>query len=456
MTVLDRILATKREELTVARANESLSSLLSRCEPSRRSLHDALSPTGRHFILEVKKASPSRGQIRPDLDVGKLVSLYDRHADAISVLTDSTYFGGGIADLVTARRHTDLPILRKDFIIDPWQLAEARANGADAALLIAAALDDQELADLADAACDLDLDLLFEVHDELEVERVLRQGARIIGVNSRNLKDLTIDPGLPARLEACLPTDVVMVSESGILSRRDVLSLPPRSFLIGSAILASSSMADKIAELVYGRTKVCGICSRHDADLVLACGAGWLGFVFHESSPRGVTPEMCAGITRGLGGRHVGVFVDQTASEIVDIARRCGLHGVQLHGRYDEAVVRRIKSALDGVFIILAIEPGAQSLPTSAADYFLLDTKNLDDPAGSLALDLSRAAKLKESDPEAFSRRVILAGGLDSGTAPQAAALEPFALDLASGVESAEGIKDAVAIRELFAALRDA
>ncbi|MDP6797121.1 MAG: bifunctional indole-3-glycerol-phosphate synthase TrpC/phosphoribosylanthranilate isomerase TrpF [Candidatus Krumholzibacteria bacterium] len=444
-SVLDRILARKREEVAEGRrSSEGFGDL----EPSDRDFRAALAAPGRRFILEVKKASPSRGAIRPDLVLEELLALYDLHADCVSVLTDEEFFGGSPGDLKEARRLCRRPLLRKDFMVDVWQIEESRHLGADAVLLIAAALGDGELRDFSARARELEMDVLFEVHDEEELRRVLDCGADLVGINNRNLVDLSIDLQTTSRLRSLLPDDVLCVSESGINERNDLQSLPADAFLIGSSILASEDLDRKIKELVYGPVKVCGITRRADAQAALDLGATWLGFLFHPPSPRSVTVEQAREICRALPGRKVGVFVDQNPDEILSIVHQCDLHGVQLHGNYDSEAVRYLETRLQGVFLVEVFS--AESLGSfeeSRADYQLLDAA----PQGEGGLGESFDwARLQGRDLST----VFLAGGIHPANALEAQATGVYALDLSSGLESEPGIKDPTRLAALFDKLR--
>ncbi len=449
-SVLDKILAAKRDDVAAAKAERPGFGKLA---ASDRDFRAALAAPGRRFIMEVKKASPSRGPIRPDLRLEELLPLYDRHADAVSVLTDAQFFGGSGDDLKRARRITSRPLLRKDFIVDTWQIDEARYLGADAILLIVGALSDDELREFREQAESLGMDALVEIHDEGELARALASGAKIIGVNNRNLRDLTTDLSTTERLAPLIPDGIVTVTESGVENHGDVMRLSGKTdaYLIGSSILAAENMAVKVKELVYGPVKICGITRRSDALMALDAGATWLGFIFHPASPRAVTVEQCLDLTRGLPGLKIGVFVDQNAEEIEAIARRCALHGMQIHGEDRVETVRYLKSHLDGVFVtcVLPVGGDAPEIPDSPADYFLLDTASAAHGGSGRSFDWDLLAGLD------LSKRVFLAGGLDPSNVAEAARVGAFALDLASGVESSPGVKDGAKLTALFTALRE-
>jgi indole-3-glycerol phosphate synthase len=206
-----------------------------------------------NVIAECKRRSPSRGVLAADYDPVAIAKQYEAGgAAAISVLTEPTFFDGALAHLTAVREHVGVPLLRKDFIVDDYQLLEARAAGADAVLLIVAALDQQELTRLRERADALGLAALVEVHDEGELSRAIDAGARLIGVNNRNLRTLAVDVEASDRLAARLPRDVVGVSESGLQTRRDLERLAAagyRAFLIGERFMTDPDPAKAIQEL---------------------------------------------------------------------------------------------------------------------------------------------------------------------------------------------------------------
>ncbi len=257
-TILDRILADKREELAAARGTCPLSELKARAA-SGRSLRDfagALRQPQIGVIAEVKKASPSRGLLRADFDPVSLANQYAAGgACAISVLTDEKHFQGSLAHLASIRDALPdgPPLLRKDFIFDEYQLYEARCNGADAVLLIVAVLETGLLRGLLETARSLGMGALVEVHDEEEVKRALQAGADIIGVNNRDLRTFAVDLATTERLRPLIPAEKTLVAESGIFTRADVMRLQAcgvRAVLIGEALVTAADPGAKLRELV--------------------------------------------------------------------------------------------------------------------------------------------------------------------------------------------------------------
>lgn len=209
---------------------------------------------GTAVIAEVKKGSPSKGIIRPDFDPVEIARCYERAGAAcLSVLTDERFFFGRLEYLGTIRRAVGLPLLRKEFIIDPYQVYEARVFGADAILLIAAALDDGTLAELAGLAAELQMDVLLEVHDEAELERALAVPTPMLGINNRNLKTFHTDLAVTERLLPSIPSDRLVVAESGIRTREDICRLQRAgagAFLIGESLVREQDIEGKLAMLL--------------------------------------------------------------------------------------------------------------------------------------------------------------------------------------------------------------
>jgi indole-3-glycerol phosphate synthase len=256
--ILTRILAWKRQEVAQARQEQPLGELRHRVQhmPPTRGFRQALQgwdQRGTRIIAEIKKASPSAGLIRADFDPVAIAMTYARHgAAAISILTDRKFFQGELEYLTAVREAVPLPLLRKDFVIDPYQLYEARVAGADAVLLIAAALDVLELIDLAALSFELGLEPLVEVHTATELEKALACSGRIIGINNRNLHTFHTDVATTVALLPYIPEGYLVVSESGLQDRATITRLEHHgvaAFLIGESLMREADIGTKLEAL---------------------------------------------------------------------------------------------------------------------------------------------------------------------------------------------------------------
>jgi len=258
---LAEICATKREEVAARKRERTLGSLdagaaLRSVPRGFRAALEAKAATGFALIAEIKKASPSKGLIRADFHPADHARAYAAGGAAcLSVLTDAPYFQGHENYLIEARGACSLPVLRKDFMVDPWQVAEARSIGADAILIIVAALDDGAMAEIEAAALERGMDVLVEVHDEAEMERAARLKSRLIGVNNRDLKRFVTDIAVTERLAPFAPEATLLVSESGIGSHADLVRLAPcgaRAFLVGESLMRHADVEAATRALLNG------------------------------------------------------------------------------------------------------------------------------------------------------------------------------------------------------------
>ena len=257
MTMLDRILETKRAEVAARKATTSLADIdagIARMSKPRgfRAALDA--KPGYALVAEVKKASPSKGLIRADFDPVAHARAYEAGGAAcLSVLTDEKWFQGADAYLTAARDAVSIPVLRKDFMVDPWQSTEARAIGADCILIIVAALDDVQMAEIEASALECGMDVLVEVHDAHEMERALKLKSRLIGVNNRDLRDFTVDFNRTYELVSRAPKDCTFVAESGLTTRAELEAMAEhdiRCFLIGEALMRQDDVEAATRALV--------------------------------------------------------------------------------------------------------------------------------------------------------------------------------------------------------------
>jgi len=443
--VLGAIAAAKHEELAARYDDVSLDALRSRAQRTPRSLAAAIGQTGARFILEIKKASPSGGTIRPHADVGRLARGYAGVADALSVLCNGPYFGGSLDDLRAARRAFDGPILAKDFFLDLRQVAEARIAGADAILVMLSLLDDEAARAMIAEASLFGMEALVEVHDETEMRRALTLGAPLIGVNNRDLRDLSVDLSTTERL-AGLAADRLVVSESGIGDRSDIERLAPHidGFLVGSSLMRARDPALAARELVFGRVKLCGL--NRPEDFAAAQAATHAGLVFVPESPRGVTLGQALRLAP-LHPRPVGVLRNAPVERVVEATLLLGLAAVQLHGDEDEAYVRALKGRLPARCEVWKTVQIGRTAPEAfdAADRLLFDSG----PGGT-----GRTFNWTLVRDHPALAEALIAGGIGPHNARAAQRLGAYAIDVGSALDETPGRKSPEKIAALFEALR--
>jgi indole-3-glycerol phosphate synthase/phosphoribosylanthranilate isomerase len=456
MSFLHQIAARKRTEVAARRAVHPLHRLQHEVQPASRRFGAALARPGLRFILECKKASPSEGLLRSDFDPAAIAAIYRDFADAISVLTDGPGFQGSFDDLHLVRSRVELPVLCKDFILEPYQVLEARAAGADAVLLMLSILDDREYSALAATARELAMDVLTEVHDDTELTRAIDLDAAIIGINNRDLRTFTVDRGTTARLAPRVPRDRLVVSESGFRCRTEIDAVADHvdAFLVGSYLMRSPRLDLAVREILHGAVKVCGLTSPADAQLAYAAGAVFGGLVFAEGSPRQVDRRTAGEIVRADPLKFVGVFVNQPLSDIAALAHEFSLEAVQLHGEETPAQIAALRPCLPAgceLWKAVRVRDRLPTLQETGADRLLLDGYHPQTRGGSgRRFDWALLSACREKD------RIVLAGGLDAANVRAAHGLGCAALDVSSGVESAPGVKDAMKLQTFFAQLKGA
>lgn len=417
-----------------------------------------------NFICEVKKASPSKGIIAehfPYLDIAKEYEVAG--AAAISVLTEPDFFKGDKKYLQEIASTVKIPVLRKDFIIDEYQIYQAKVWGASAILLICACLDVPTLTKFRELADSLGLSSLVEAHDEHEVQMAIDCGARIIGVNNRNLKDFTVDVQNSVRLRNLVQDDVIFVSESGLETPEDIQVLRDNNIgvaLMGETFMRSPNKVEKLAYL-YGPTyytpkvKMCGISKVETIPAVVEAKPDYMGLVF-ASSKRQVTVDQAKTLVEELHKQYtkrynngaeqsnddeiktVGVFVNETLENLVSIAKEANLDAVQLHGDEDEAFIKALKEKTD-VEVWKAVQirssTDAEAWIDSSADMLLFDAYHKDERGGT-------GEVFDWSCLDEFERPFMLAGGIDSTNVAHAIrTVRPYGIDISSGIET-DGVKD--------------
>ncbi|MFA0356543.1 bifunctional indole-3-glycerol-phosphate synthase TrpC/phosphoribosylanthranilate isomerase TrpF [Vibrio breoganii] len=417
---------------------------------SDRSFYDALSGDNTAFILECKKASPSKGLIRDDFDLDYIASVYNNHASAISVLTDEKYFQGNFDFLPQVKKQTKQPILCKDFMIAPYQVYLARHYQADAILLMLSVLNDDEYRELAQIAHSLGMGILTEVSNEEELQRAIELKAKVVGINNRNLRDLTIDLNRTKELAPKLPQGTTVISESGIYNHQQVRDLAKfaNGFLIGSSLMSQDNIELAVRKVLLGENKVCGLTHADDAAKAYNAGAVYGGLIFAEQSKRKVDKESARLTMSGAPLRYVGVFQNQSADYICEMAKSLELNAIQLHGDEDEAFVADLREQLDDSTEIWKAYGVMDEVPSFVGN---VDRHLLDSKVGTQSGGTGKAFDWSKID----NPNVMLAGGLNADNIAQASQLGCLGLDLNSGVEVEPGKKSREKLEQAFAAIRN-
>lgn len=464
--VLQTIVEHKRVEVAEREAIMPLDSFKSGLTVSEKSLFKALSKPHSGYIFECKKASPSKGLIREPFDLDEILAAYIPYAAGISVLTDLKFFQGTYENLAYITARAPQPVLNKDFFVSPYQVYLARYYNADAILLMLSVLSDDEYRELADIATQLHLDVLTEVSNTEEMHRAIALEAAIIGINNRNLRDLSTDLATTEALVPLLETahhNYVVISESGIYTHADVIRLSAVSngFLVGSSLMAQQNLTLAVKELVYGQTKVCGITNSEDANSALTAGATHLGLIFAEKSPRCVTPALASEIVTAQPAQYIGVFVNAEIDTVAQLATNLGLYAVQLHGNESDEYQQNLRSKLPEQCEIwqavgLSPEPTPEQLnqintllATDNCNRVLVDCKVGEQSGGTgQQFDWNVLNELPSL------AKIVLAGGIGEHNIASAAALQPSIIDINSKVERAPGVKDAELLQRTLQAKR--
>lgn len=448
-TVLAKIVADKAIWVAARKQQQPLVSFQREIVPASRSFYDALQGARTAFILECKKASPSKGVIRDDFDPVRIASIYKHHASAISVLTDEKYFQGSFDFLPQVSAVAPQPILCKDFIIEAYQIYLARYYQADACLLMLSVLNDDQYRQLAAVAHSLKMGVLTEVSNEEELERAIALEAKVVGINNRDLRDLSIDLNRTRQLAPRLGAGVTVISESGINTYAQVRDLShfANGFLIGSALMEQDDLAAAIKRVLLGENKVCGLTRPQDAQAAFEAGAIYGGLIFVPESPRFVTDAQAGTVIAAAPLRYVGVFRNAPVDAVVEKAARLQLAAVQLHGAEDQAYIDALRTALPTEVAIWKALSVGDTLPARNLNH--VDRYLFDNGQGGSGqhFDWSLLAGQKLDN-------VMLAGGLGADNCVTAAQAGCAGLDFNSGVESEPGIKDASKLASVFRTLR--
>lgn len=396
------------------------------------------------FFTECKKASPSKGIISNDYPYLEIAKKYNEAGcDVISCLTEPNYFLGSNEHFINIRKNVDSLMLRKDFIFNEYQIYESKKIGADVVLLICSILNDDELQRYLDLVHELGMCALVEAHDEEEIKRAINVGAKVIGVNNRNLKDFSVDFENALSLRKKYP-DIYMISESGVKSIEEIKKIKRAGLngaLIGEALMKAD---DPYLELLkYRRAiampkiKFCGIRRKEDIEYVNKLLPEYIGFVFVKTSKRKITMTEALRLKKNLDPsiRVIGVFQNQSVNFIAKIVKNGAIDIVQLHGDEDDDFIKELKEEVD-------IEVISVYRSSKYAEYVMYDSK---EPGQGIKATYRNMAKNKP---------YFLAGGINITNIDDILLLNPYAIDISTGVE-VDGCKDYKKMEEIIKKVRD-
>ena len=447
MTILDELANYAKERVAKAKENVSLERIRHQALAMKKGdfgFEKALQGPDLSFICECKKASPSKGLIAPDFPYVQIAKEYESAgASCISVLTEPKWFLGKDTYLEEITKAVNIPCLRKDFIVDEYMIYEAKLLGASAVLLICALLSPKQLQAYLALCDELGLSALVEAHDEHEIEMALQAGARLIGVNNRNLKTFSVDTQNSQRLRHKVQGDVLFVSESGIQDEYDVASLfeiGVDAVLIGEALMKAENKTAKLATLkrqlprsqVTTKVKLCGLSRLEDIQVANQLLPDYIGFVFAPPSKRAISIEQAKFLKAHLDPsiQAVGVFVNENPAQVAALLNQKIIDVAQLHGQESEDYVQELRSLTDKpiwqAFSIQDAQSVAQAFQ-SKADGLVLDAG-----AGQGAVfDWTLLDALSSERP------YFLAGGLSPDNVALAIDhLHPYGLDASSSLET--------------------
>ncbi|MFQ1017263.1 bifunctional indole-3-glycerol-phosphate synthase TrpC/phosphoribosylanthranilate isomerase TrpF [Gilliamella sp. BG7] len=444
-TVLKKIIDDKQTWLTEQLAVKPINTFKSAIFPSDRNFYQALNQPKTVFILECKKASPSKGLIRDDFYPAAIAKVYKDYASVVSVLTDEKYFQGSFEFLPIVRNEITQPVLCKDFIIDEYQIYLARYYQADAVLLMLSVLTDDEYRHLSNIAHKLNMGILTEASTENEVERAIQLGAKVIGINNRNLRDLTVDLNRVKALSKSIPNDRIIISESGIYTHNQVkeLSRFADGFLIGSALMSEPNLTLAIRKVMLGENKVCGLTRPEDAVSAYQAGAVYGGLIFVTNSARYIQPIKARTVIVAAPLNWVGVFRNEDIETVCQIAKQLSLYAVQLHGDEDANYIKTLRQELPKTCQIWQALSIDGAVPEHANP--LVSRYIFDHGAGGTGKSFDWSL-LDNQD----LNNVILAGGINPENIKSALATNVIGVDLNSGVEVSPGVKDKQKIQAVF------
>lgn len=453
--MLNEMIKVQQQRVSEQQCVLPFSELLRNTTRSDRDFYGALHKKSAAYILECKQRSPSEGKLCEHYPVAELAKHYEPFADVISVLTNEQFFAGSFHHLHQVREQVNVPVLCKDIIVSPYQVAKARYHGADAILLMLSVLTDDDYLACKEIAEKFNMGILTEVVTVDELMRAKALQAKVIAINHRDLNTLQIDMERTIHLSTHFPIDAIIIAASGIKSAQTVARIAPyvNGFLIGSVLSQSKDLAVTLRELVYGQIKICGLTRQEDSMDAFQHGASYGGLIFVPTSPRCITLEHAQRVISGAPLRYVGVFAQQPISTLVHYTKILNLHAVQLHGHESHEYIMELRQALPNTCQIWLAISGNNDLPSSLPS--AIDKLIVDNMVGKQLGGRGRAFSWENVRYYGLRQHCLLAGGIHQENIHDALQTGFAGLDINSGVEQHPGIKSAQKIQMLLQTIRE-
>ncbi|VFP81097.1 Tryptophan biosynthesis protein TrpCF [Buchnera aphidicola (Cinara kochiana kochiana)] len=447
--IISKILNSTYQWIQYKKKKIPLNSFYGKIETSKFSFENSFKKNHPSFILECKKSSPLNGVINTKFNISKIIKVYNKYADIISIITEEKFFQGNFKYLLKARAKTDKLLLCKDFFIDPYQVYYARYHQANAILLMLSILDDNTYINLSKIANSMNLGVLTEVHTYEELQRALFLKASVIGINNRNLTNLSVNISNTQQLAPLIPKNKIVICESGINSYKNVrlLSNIVDGFLIGTHLMRSNNLEFATRKIIYGKNKICGLKQDIITKLASKIGCIYGGLIFIPQSPRYIDTQQSKKIIQNTLLKYVGIFSNEQPQYILKKVCELDLYAVQLHGQENEEFIKILKNLLPHhvrIWKVISMNKNTIIHKNININRYVLDNKN---GGTGKTFNWNLINNFDVSN-------MMLAGGLNLKNIFTASKLGFCGLDLNSGLEASPGIKDPNKIKSAFKILR--
>ncbi|WMC20354.1 MAG: bifunctional indole-3-glycerol-phosphate synthase TrpC/phosphoribosylanthranilate isomerase TrpF [Enterobacteriaceae bacterium PSpyr] len=451
LVILNKIILNKLKWIKKFKRKKPINSFIFNVKKNDRNFYKSLKCNKTVFILECKKASPSKGIINKKFNINKIICIYKKYANAISVLTDNKYFKGNFKFLKIASKNTNLPILCKDFIIDEYQIYLARFYKANAILLMLSILSDEKYIKLKLIAENLNMSILTEVLTKKDLKRAIKLKSNIIGINNRNLNDLSINLKRTFNLSIKIPKNIIIISESGINNNIQIRKINKyvHGFLIGSSLMSKKNLNNSIYKILLGENKVCGLTNKKDIKLIYKNGIIYGGLIFVNTSFRKINIKKAYNIIQNINLKYIGIFKNESINNVIKICKYLKLYAIQLHGNENQNYINILKKFLflkTQIWKAKNVNKNKFIKKLKFIQKYIYDNKN-----GGTGKKFNWNLIKKEDN----LNNTILAGGINIKNCNKAINLGCIGLDFNSGIEIKPRKKNKTILNSLFNILRN-